>query len=194
MIARRTFLKASVAAASGLILPDWLIKAENFIEMEGEPYLEKPARPETILYAIDWGGDEYQFSLGDPYQDPPQMNWREYLEWTGFENFAEFFNSDNPDDYGNLTLDDRVDEWTVLDRWVYDGSPCAEAFEYLESLDLGPDFGTRDSVGEIRFYDGVCPGNDSRIVTAADDLSLSLLQKRLNDMGEDMMVKLQSYC
>ena len=42
MISRRTFLKASAVASSGLILPDWLVHAENYIELEAEPYIEKP--------------------------------------------------------------------------------------------------------------------------------------------------------
>jgi len=192
LISRRSFLKASVAAASGLILPDWLIKAENYIEQEGLPYIERPTVSETILYATDWGGDEYQFALGDPYQEPPKMTWREYLEWNGYSSFAEYYGSDDPEDYPHTDLDDYVDEWAIIDRWVYDGSPSAEAFKYLDSLELGPNFGSGDSVGEIKFYDGVCPGNDSRIVAAPDHLSLSLLQKRLNDPNECVQIKITS--
>jgi hypothetical protein len=190
MISRRTFLKGCVAAASGLILPDWLVKAENHIEHKGQPYLELPKRQRDTLYAIDWGSGDYQFFLGDPHQDPPKMTWREFFEWRGFDGFEEYYGSDDPNDWLQHDLDQAVDDWMVLDHWVYDGSPSAEAFRYLDSLDLGPDFGARDGVGEIKFYDGVCPGNDSRVVTAPDKLSLSLLQKRLNDLGQHVAIKL----
>ena len=80
----------------------------------------------------------------------------------------------------------------MIDIWVRDGSPDALAFDYLESLDLGADFGHAKGVGEIRLHDGVSPGNDSKIVTAPDQLSLSLLQKRLNDLGEYVLVKVSS--
>ena len=81
MMSRRTFLKAGVAAASGLILPDWLLRAERYIEAENNPYLERPRQAQSILHAVDWGTDEYQLFLGDPYQEPPRMSWREFLEY-----------------------------------------------------------------------------------------------------------------
>ena len=189
---RRTFLKATVAAASGLILPDWLVRAESYIDAENRPYLERPATAHDTLYAVDWGGNEYQLTLGDPYQGPPTMTWREFFEWEGVSGMEEYIGSDDPDDLPAFSLDNKADEWAILDRWVLDGSPSAEAFKYLDSLNLGPDFGTANSVGEIKFYDGVCPGNDSRLVTVPDDLSISLLQKRLNDLGEGIVITMGS--
>ena len=50
-------------------------------------------------------------------------------------------------------------------------SPSGEAFKNLEWLDLGPDVVLADSLDEIKIYDDFCPGNDSRIVTAPDNLS-----------------------
>ena len=191
MISRRTFLKASVAAASGLILPDWLVKAETFIEMEGEPYLEKPARSETILHAVDWGDGEYRFALGDPREEPPKMTWQEFLDKAGFESLNEFYGSDGPED-NRVDLYDEANFFDPLDWWVRHQSPDVKAFRYLESLNLGPDFGIRDSVGEIRFYDGVSPGNSAIFSAVPDDLSLSLLQKRLNDLGEGVLLEVQS--
>ena len=34
MITRRAFLKGSAGTAAGLILPTWLVKAENYIDIE----------------------------------------------------------------------------------------------------------------------------------------------------------------
>ena len=80
MITRRTFLKALVIATSGLILPDWIVRAENQIEIEAEPLLEPPTRSESTIYATDWGDGNYQLAL-DPMKDPPEITWREYFVW-----------------------------------------------------------------------------------------------------------------
>ena len=80
MITRRTFLKASAGAAAGLILPSWLVKAEKYIEIEEEPFLERPNRVGTTIYAVDFGLGEYQMSLGDPREDIPDVTWRDLLD------------------------------------------------------------------------------------------------------------------
>ena len=194
MISRRTFLKATVAASSGFIFSDWLIKAENYIEMEGEPFLEAPGRSELILYAMDWGGDEYQLSLGNPFQEPVLITWREYFEFIGCSGFDEYHGSNNPADWNYMGIDELVDEDKTMYHWITSSSPDARAFDYLESLNLGPIIRDKNEIGEIRFYDGVAPGNDSRIVSVPDDLSLSLLQKRLNQLDGGVSVNLATEC
>ena len=61
-------------------------------------------------------------------------------------------------------------------------SPNARAYRLLENLDLGPSLTGQDAVGELRFMDGPCPGNDYLGVEAADEATISLLQKRLNEL------------
>ena len=76
LISRRTFLKATVGVAAGLIVPSWLERVERFIEAEEQPYLERPGREEQTLHAIDWGDGEYQFALGDPWVEPnTDLTW-----------------------------------------------------------------------------------------------------------------------
>lgn len=63
----------------------------------------------------------------------------------------------------------------------------AGSFNYLDELDLGPEFcelGRARARGEIRFIGGYHPGDSIVIVEVADDLSLSLLKARLNELGE----------
>jgi hypothetical protein len=73
----------------------------------------------------------------------------------------------------------------VLDTWIARGeAPDALAYAYLEPLDIGPEPGAGSVVGRIDFVNGPCPGNDSRFVSVPDLLSLSLLQKRLNQDQE----------
>jgi hypothetical protein len=189
MITRRQFLVGAAGAAAGLILPDWLVRAERFIEGEGAPLLELPDRYHDTLTAISWFGDEYQLFLGDPHEEPPRMNWVEFAERYFHEDNITAFLADFFGDDGELPdPEDEVDECLVSEHWVMNDSPSARAFEYLECLDLGPDFDGSDGIGEIELIEGPAPGNDSRIANAVDALSLSLLQKRLNDLGEDVRI------
>ncbi len=61
--------------------------------------------------------------------------------------------------------------------------------DFSKSWILARSFGV-SGVGQIDFIDGLCPGNDSQIVTAPDYLSISLLPKRLNandDQSSDVI-------
>jgi len=190
MLTRRAFLKASSGAAAGLFLPSWLVMAENFIESEAKPFLELPARQETTLHAIDWGFGEYQLALSDdPFEEPPELTWREFLDHYDIESFEDYVGSDDPEDFPALSLEDTVDEDALMGYWTRNGSPDAKAFDYLQWMDLGSELQGNDAIGEIQFYDGVHPGNDSKLVIIPDDLSLSLLQNRLNEMGEAVLIK-----
>jgi hypothetical protein len=80
LISRRTFLKATVGVAAGLIVPSWLERVERIIEAEEQPYLERPGREEQTLHAVDWGGGDWQFALGDPWEEPvTQANLRIFV-------------------------------------------------------------------------------------------------------------------
>lgn len=193
MISRRQFMVGSAGAAAGLILPDWLVCAERYVEGEGAPYLETPGRFSDTLYAIDWGDGELQLFLGELHEDVPRMSWEEYAErYFGmtFDEFAlEHLGVEPSKAVGEgLGPDGEVPEWDVIDQWVYHDSPGAAAFSHLEGLDLGPDFGRAAGADQISFIDGPAPGNDSRIVSVQDNLSLSLLQKRLNDLRQGIRV------
>ena len=62
--------------------------------------------------------------------------------------------------------------------------------KYLDDLDLGPEFGLcEDARGEIRFIDGPMPGSNCRWVEVGDLLSVSLLQNRLNELGENVSLE-----
>jgi hypothetical protein len=189
LISRRTFLKATVGVAESLIVPSWLERVENFIEAEERPYLERPGREEQTLYAIDWGGSEYQFALGDPWAESnTDITWEEYLARFSKRSFEDYFESDNPNDWPNPT--DKVNLHTVIEAWVWHESPNGKAFQFLRELNLAPEFKDDNGVGQIDFIDGPCPGNDSPLVTAPDYFSMILLQKRLNAIDGTIAVKL----
>ena len=88
-------------------------------------------------------------------------------------------------------LDQPMDQWWWEDYyWGRLLSPHGLAWEYLDELDLGPAFGEHpDAGGEIRFIDGQAPGSNDRWVEVDDLLSVSILQNRLNELGENTSLR-----
>ena len=87
------------------------------------------------------------------------------------------------------SLQDSISDWFFLSQ-----SANAKAYFYLAGLDLGPEFGQGpDTAGEIRFIDGYMPGNDTRMVEVPENVSLSLLQARLIDLGENVKIELGTW-
>ena len=78
----------------------------------------------------------------------------------------------------------------MLDAWSYRNSPNARAYHLLNGLDLGSELRASNGAGELRFIDGACPGIDYLGVHAADELSLSLLQHRLNQLETGIHIRL----
>jgi len=191
MISRRTFLKASVAAASGLILPSWLVHAERFIQAGGQPYLERPASQQQTLYASEWGDDGYELFLGNPLEDPDlDLTWQDFID--AYDVGQEEFDYRVGAEEIPPTLQDKVEHDLVQYHWEYSEFPGVKAYRFLEGKDLGPELGTGDGAGSIVFYDGFSPANDCQVVAVPDLLSLSLLQKRLNLIDDSVAIELIS--
>jgi len=182
MTSRRTFLKAAVAVASGLILPSWLVRAENYINAEERPFIEVlPSHSHTLYAADSWDNGEYQLSLGHPFEEPDtDLTWEQFID--AYDVGQEEFDSRVEDEGQNISLGDKVDPELVWYYWEYVYDPTRKAYRFLESVDLGLELNAANGSDGIRFYDGFSPGNDSQIVTASSLLSISLLQKRLNQI------------
>lgn len=181
-ISRRQFM---LGTASGLILPSYYETVLAYFDNHREPLIDVPRRFDTDLFAVNTGYGEYELNLGDPDAEPPEMTVREFAE--------RYFGSEK--DYlqhvgeeEEIDLDAQIDWDVLVDYWARTDSPNAEAYFLLEDLDLGPELTGADAVGEIRFIDGACPGNDYLGVEAADGVSVSLLQKRLNELGTGIRV------
>ena len=184
-ITRRQFI---LGTGAGLILPAYYDKVFTFFENHGEPLIEVPRRATIDLFAVDRGaGYGYQLNVGDPWAEPPAMTIREYANryYEGEEHYRE-----DCCDGEEVDFDDFIDPEFVVDCWARTDSPNAQAFYLLEDLDLGPDLDGADAVGAIRFIDGPMPGSDYTGVEAADQVSLSLLQKRLNEMNTGIQILL----
>ena len=80
------------------------------------------------------------------------------------------------------------------DLWLGDNArngPCAEAYHFLKSFNLGSAFDVDDeSYGGLSFYDGPCIGSDFLGVHADDELSISLLQNELNSRDANTAIKI----
>jgi hypothetical protein len=81
-------------------------------------------------------------------------------------------------------LDGRVNGFSWEDRWDNFTGPQARAFHLLKSIDLGPADSPLRREGDILFEEfGGGPGNGYTWVELGDDLTASLLQQRLIELG-----------
>ena len=184
---RRQFLIRTGLAAGGLLLPRFFDRALAFVENHGEPLIEEPLNAaDTLSVRFD---DTYVFYLGDPAEyPPPPPTFREWFILNGqnIEKWAEEWELEPGG------LDEPVPEDHWFDCWALNHCSMAQAFSYLRHLDLGPDFGTAGSnaAGELRFQD--CPGICSTYTAVETDdlISISLLQNRLNELGENTRLDL----
>jgi len=184
LISRRQFL---LGAGAGLILPSFFERALAYSENHGEPLLDLTRNADIHLFAVDRGGAGLELNWGDPWEEPPKLTRRELAEeyYGGVEHY-EWVLAEDPD----FDLDAEADILEVIDAWARVDSPNARAYRLLESYDLGPDLSGPGRVGEIRFIDGPCPGNDYLGVEAPSPLDLSLLQHRLNQLRSGIRIAL----
>tara|TARA_B110000503_G_scaffold35622_1_gene58213 strand:- start:12544 stop:13107 length:564 start_codon:yes stop_codon:yes gene_type:complete len=183
-ISRRQFLLSTAGAVGGFILPSFYHRALEFLDQFGEPLLEAPKL--IVDELIICSEREGELNLGDPWEQPPEMSWRELLTRYKPETL------DNVEDDWEITesqLDDQADWDWVIYFWCRSDSPNARAYRLLDSLDLGPVLTGQKAVGGLVFTDGPCPGNDYLGVAVEDEISASLLQKRLSDLNTGIKVK-----
>tara|TARA_B100000959_G_C14706220_1_gene510890 strand:- start:97 stop:660 length:564 start_codon:yes stop_codon:yes gene_type:complete len=180
---RRQFLLSTAGAAGGFILPSFYSRALEFLDQFGEPLLEPPKRVVDELI-ICWDRDG-ELNLGDPWEQPPDMTWRQFLTQYHPETLDELENNWGLEEW---QLDDEAPWDTVVEPWGRVDSPNARAYHLLESLDLGSDLTGSKAVGGLIFTDGPCPGNDYLGVSVEDNISISLLQQRLNDLKTGIKV------
>mgnify|MGYP001356112815 CR=1 FL=1 len=183
---RRQFLLSTVGAAGGFILPSFYARALEFVDQFEEPLLEPPKRVvDELIICQEF--IEGELTLGDPREAPPDMTWREFLTRYHPGSLDEFEFHWGLEE---AQLDDAAPWDRVVGAWGQFDSPNARAYHLLESLDLGPDLTGPKAVGGLISIDGSCPGVDYLGVTAEDDISISLLQQRLNDLKTGIKVSL----
>jgi len=186
MITRRTFLIGAGSALTLSIVDKFVWHLDN----KGVPYIQKPENPSKVLF-VDRAYD-YEINLGRFPDDYPTGTWRELLvDMLGHKNptalsqFKELYY-----DYGVKPheLDTECDDY--YEYWCRIASPNALAYNLLEGLNIGTKLaGPGDEVGGLEFIDGDAPGHDYLGVHADDDISISLLQHRLNELNTGIAVE-----
>ena len=185
-ITRRQFLLTTAGTSIGFILPSFYEKALGFWENHGEPLILPSSNADETLYASVF---DLELHLGDPRQPMPTMTWREFIDTYKFGDYSDYLDPD--DESGEMLwvdLEDEADPASVLEYWG-DEIPSARAHDLMTELDIGPDLTGENTVGEIRLLSGF-PGSDYRGVAAADFVSLSLLQERLNQLNTGIRVEM----
>jgi len=188
---RRQFLVRAAAVLGALITPAFVRDAQAFARAEGAPLLLPPAvRANRTLIAVPMHRG-YSLHIGTPFEPMPMWTWRELAEERGcwgvdevLEFIAEHNDGLNKRERRAL-LDEPADDWLVAECWDESYASTTLAFNYLDELDLGPAFGeSRHARGTLHFIESYGPGDNTRVVEAADALTLSLLQARLVELGE----------
>jgi hypothetical protein len=182
---RRQFL---LGTAAGLVLPSFFDRALAYFENHGEPLIEAPRRTAPVMYACaelsGWEG--YQMTIGDPWSQPPPMTVSEFCKRYGKAgpqpNWMEGWTKEVG---GELDMNAEVDRWMVIDHWGCTEAPHCLAHEYLQSIDLGPKLAGATAVGELRTEVGA---TDYVGTHATDEVTLSLLQNRLNELNSGMRI------
>jgi hypothetical protein len=187
MFDRRQFL---IGAAGSLLTAAFVRKAKVFSLRNDEPLLTPPVRraEETLFINSGFRDDaSWRLSLGPiDVEAPPPPTWREHLASLGVPLVTEDDVRRACDARGMEPeeLDARVEGFSWEDGWDNFTGPQASAFHLLKSIGLGPADSPLRREGEIDFEEfGGAPGNSYTWVELRDDLTASLLQARLIELG-----------
>ena len=183
-ISRRNFI---LGTAAGLILPSYYDKVFTFFENHGEPLLEIPKQASRTMYVYTWG-DGFEFLLdGRENEAPVGMTRREFARryFGGEQAYIDAYDFDP----AYVHFDEPEYQDWVDTSWARNDSPAAKAYRLLDGLDLGSDFHGEDAVGHLDFMD--CPNFCSVYlgVQTEDPVSVSLVQKRLNDLDISIRIR-----
>jgi len=184
-VTRRQFLLSTTGASVGAIIPSFYFRALEFLEQFGEPLLVAPACVSQDLCVLDVCGEYTELCLGDPFAEPPRMTYREYItryEPESLDNFEENWGIERCD------LDSEIDEDQVMDQWLLRDGPAARAYYLLESLDLGQALKGPNAIGGLDFVEESNMVWTWRYASPHNEVTLSLLQQRLNDLGTGIRV------
>jgi len=203
-ISRRHFLINGAAFLGACFVPINLInRAIEYQKASNMVLIEAPTQPKRLLYANSQD-EGWQFSLGAASTDFPQApSWREYFTDIIGLNYS---NTKEIQDWLHDTsyeLEEPIEDWLSKDvdydiwedyiegAYAIKESPEALAFHYLDRLDLSNERfnGSKgNELGDLEFYAGPMPGNNWHFVNAKGELTLTALQHRLLELGENTQI------
>lgn len=208
-LTRRHFLITGASALAACFLPaDILRRARQYQLDHDDVLIEAPERYRQTLYANLQDQGVWQFSLdGRTGECPEAPTWRDWLEnYQGIDTYdrnalADWIRkhrswhsiSPRSRDWLDMEVSPMVWASYLEGQYAYQDSLEARALEYLAGLKLANrdirDEGGR-SVGELKYYYGVHPGNDWHFAEAEGELVLPALQYRLRELGESTRIVL----
>ena len=187
---RREFL---LGTGAGLILPSFFDRAVAYFENHGEPLLELPKRAEHTLYATYESYYGYELLLDVIEPEIPDFTLRDYALscYSSLEEYVGEMEAVEPEeaDISLYDWDELIDYELAIDMLGRHWLPGGAAYSFLEHLNLGEDLNGLGTAGGLQFIDGAYPGNDYLGVHATCGLSLSMLQRRLNQLGESVRIQ-----
>jgi hypothetical protein len=208
MQTRRQFLLHGVHGLGAWLIASRLASTiERHLKEQGDPYLIPVQKPSTIIVASSWGSD-YSLTIEPPDDfEPEKLTWEQWLQNESIDSdnlqqvrehfiYNGLFDPDDDEEFEIPDLSDFIEDQLQEqhDEWMGErhDSPGARAYHYLSELPLGnrKPSGTT-AFGELRFYDGICPGNDGLAVIAKNAATISYLQHRLIQLGEDVEIVIQ---
>lgn len=192
-VSRRHFLLGTAGAAAGLILPSYYRRALEFLDRTGSPLIEPQGITNQVLTAYPYAhyGDDLKYGLVlgpfDPNLTPPELT---------LQQFADRYDADLDDVlecYGELADLHTPVDWEkeyFLETWMYRDDPDRQAYELLSGLDLGPELSGPEAAGYVHLEIGGSPASTAWIVGTEDEISLSLLQERLNALHTGVRIEM----
>ena len=206
-LSRLHFLITGASALAACFLPaDVLRRARQYQLDHDDILIEEPAGWRHTLYANLQDENHWQFSLdGRSNEYPEAPTWRDWLaNYQGIDpedrnELADWLRehrgwyrlSPRSSDWLEQEVDWRTWESYLEGAYAWRDSPEAKALDYLAGLKLA-NREIRDqsgrSVGELKYYYGVHPGNDWHFAEAEGELVLPAIQHRLRELGENTRI------
>ena len=200
-------LQFRIAPENDILTPEFFERVSKYVAENNLPFLIKPEKYRRTLFAKRIvNTKDYTFWLDDPEHDDCNplgaMTWREFYQKDTGElpeiDMVRCLMTDGAYDYFSeleeladtekhelavKMLDEEVGDPDLADlayrEW---GSPLAKAYKFLESLDLENTENLGERVGFITFSTSPSLSYYEPYVTVDNDIELSLLQARLNEL------------
>lgn len=209
---RRDFLSLCGAVAGSCLIPSAVARLiHDTCILSHQPLIVAPPHPKRILRAIadyNTGAEPYTLFLGDPRVDPEPISWLEYYErFAGVDindpkALQHFCDKclDSPDQLGE-SLDaylarpisgEALQRWQF--KWEHEECPSVKAYDLLSSIPLsdGANLNDGNSLGQLSFdTDLSLPPRPT--VDAPDLASLACLQHRLNELDQEVEVRIETW-
>jgi hypothetical protein len=182
---RRQFLRGLAGLFGAATFPDL---SQRVLDA-GAPILLQPSAVSSMLFVSEHGG----LFLGDhDHESFPRVSWRQYFIDLGARTPAAM--GDLASTWGVSDLDELVGDrhWNAIYESRYDPMPAA--YHFLRRKGVGTKLRAKSRVGgRLDFFAGSNhPGSTDLWVEAADDLSVSLLQANLIELGEPVRVVMEA--